>query len=53
MDEELVEAKRKLYVLLLEKPNSQISDTEADMLFALAQDRDMQNILNKAMEAKG
>lgn len=41
----LLEAKRKLYSLLLELPQDEITDNETDMLFSLSKDEQIQTFL--------
>jgi len=43
----LIEAKRKLYALLLATPEHNLSALEIDLMFSLCKDKDMQAILNK------
>jgi len=45
MKEEILEAKRRLYLLLLNKPNKDITDNEVDIMFMLSQDEQIQSLL--------
>jgi len=42
---ELIEAKRKLYLLLLHKQSSEMTQAELSILYDLSQDDDIQKIL--------
>lgn len=46
MKEELLEAKRKLYHLLLNKNSDELSDNEVEIMFQLSKDEQIQELLN-------
>ena len=46
-DKRLIAAKKDLYIELLRLESNEITDYEADMLFALANDPHIQNILTR------
>ncbi len=50
MDKEILEAKKKLYSLLLKKKVEDLSTKEVDILFALSKDWDIQELLSKNMK---
>jgi len=45
--EEILEAKRKLYVLLMELDEAAITDNEAEIMFNLSKDEQIQSLLQK------
>ena len=45
MDQALLDAKRRLYALLLAKDTDAMADTELDLMVCLAKDRDIQQLL--------
>ena len=49
---ELIEAKRKLYLFLLEKPNEKMTDAEINICYELASDDDIQAILQSHIQDK-
>lgn len=46
MKEELLEAKRKLYSLLIQVDENVISNNELDILLLLSKDKQIQSLLN-------
>ena len=50
--QEVKEAKRKLFNLLLEYPRDTLTDNEVDIMYLLSKDRDIQEILEKAIKLK-
>jgi len=46
----LLEAKRELYRLLLAKKESELTDIEVDTLYALSQDQQIQELLEKVRD---
>ena len=44
MKEEILEAKRRLYLLLLELDEKTITDNEVELLFRLSTDRQIQSL---------
>lgn len=44
---DLIEAKRKLYSLLLKKSVNSLTEIEVNIMFELAHDRDIQDIIDK------
>ena len=51
MKEEILEAKRRLYLLLLNKPkldNRGLTDNEVDIMFLLSKDEQIQSLFENA-----
>lgn len=44
MKEEILEAKRKLYILLMELDEATITDNEAEIMFNLSKDKQIQSL---------
>lgn len=56
MKQELIDLKCRLYGALLDKSSkslTDITDSEINIMYELCKDRDIQNILEKAMKRKG
>ena len=49
---EIIEAKRKLFYLLLDCQNDTLTDSEVEIMFLLSKDRDIREIINKAITVK-
>ncbi len=49
---ECMETKRRLYHLLLQYPRDNLTDNEVEIMFLLSKDRDIQDILEKAIKLK-
>lgn len=47
---EILEAKRRLYYLLMTKPTDELTGSEIDVAYYLAKDKDIQSIFDKARE---
>ena len=47
MDSEILEAKRRLYSLLLKRKVEDLTTKEVDILYALSKDWDIQKLLSK------
>lgn len=50
--QETKEAKRELFILLLQHPRDNLTDNEVEIMFLLSKDRDIQEILDKANKLK-
>jgi len=48
--DELFEAKRKLYSLLLKKSDDELTNEEVDQMYHLAKDKSIQEFLTKALK---
>ena len=47
MKEEILEAKRRLYLLLMKLNEDSITDNEVDIMFLLSKDEQIQSLFNK------
>jgi len=47
MEKEILETKRRLYLLLMELTEDVITDNEVDIMFLLSKDEQIQSILKK------
>jgi len=48
MKEEILEAKRRLYLLLMELDNNTITDNELEIMFRLSTDEQIQSLFENA-----
>ena len=49
MKEEILEAKRKLYLLLLRLDEKTITENEVDIMYSISKDEQIQEFLNSKM----
>ncbi len=48
-----LQAKRQLYAVLLDIPHEELSDQEVDLMYMLAKDKQIQELLQQRLKPKG